>query len=120
MSQKIRVGLDIRDLRIAKTGSKTYLEEIYNQFKSDKYDCEFVFFDTSFPVYTGRYKLLKLIEHIRFIFWKQVILPIKTNLNKCDILFCTDYFVPYFTPGFKALPVFYDAFCFESSSHYNA
>lgn len=120
MSQKIRVGLDIRDLRIAKTGSRTYLEEIYNQFKSDKYDCEFVFFDTSFPVYTGRYKLLKLIEHIRFIYWKQIVLPIKANINKCDILFCTDYFVPYFTPGFKAIPVFYDAFFFEYSSHYNS
>jgi hypothetical protein len=61
MSKKIRVGLDIRDLRIAKTGSKTYLEEIYNQFKSGKYDCEFVFFDTSIPVYTGQFKLFKLI-----------------------------------------------------------
>ena len=61
-----------------------------------------------------------MIEHIRFIFWKQVILPIKANLNNCDILFCTDYFVPYFTPGFKAIPVFYDAFFFEYSSHYNA
>jgi len=120
MSKKIRVGLDIRDLRIAKTGSKTYLEEIYNQFKSDKYDCEFVFFDTSFPVYTGHYKLFKLIEHIRFIIWKQIMLPIKANFNKCDILFCTDYFVPYFTPGFKAIPVFYDAFFFEYSSHYNS
>lgn len=120
MSKKIRVGLDIRDLRIAKTGSKTYLEEIYNQFKSDNYDCEFVFFDTSFPVYTGRFKLLKLIEHIRFIIWKQLILPIRVILTKCDILFCTDYFVPYFTPGFKAIPVFYDAFFFEYSSHYNS
>jgi len=120
MSKKIKIGLDIRDLRIAKTGSKTYLEEIYNQFKSDKYDCEFVFFDTSFPVYTGPLKLLKLIEHIRFTIWKQIILPIKANLSKCDILFCTDYFVPYFTPGFKAIPVFYDAFFFEYSSHYNS
>ena len=120
MSNKIRIGLDIRDLRIAKTGSRTYLEEIYNQFKSDKYECEFVFFDTSFPVYTGHNKLLKLIEHIRFIIWKQIILPIKANLNNCNILFCTDYFVPYFTPGFKAIPVFYDAFFFEYSSHYNA
>ncbi len=120
MSQKIKVGLDIRDLRIAKTGSRTYLEEIYNQFKSDKYDCEFVYFDTSFPVYTGRYKAFKLIEHIRFFLWKQLILPVKARLNKCDILFCTDYFVPYFTPGFKAIPVFYDAFFYEYSSHYNS
>lgn len=120
MAKKIRIGLDIRDLRIAKTGAKTYLEEIYNQFKSDKYDCEFTFFDTSIPVYTGRYKFLKLIEHIRFIIWKQIILPIRANFNKCDILFCTDYFVPFFTPGFKGVPVFYDAFFFEYSSHYNA
>ncbi|MFA6945927.1 MAG: glycosyltransferase family 1 protein [Pedobacter sp.] len=120
MSQKIRVGLDIRDLRIAKTGSRTYLEEIYNQFKSNKYDCEFVYFDTSFPVYTGKYKVFKLIEHIRFFIWKQLILPVKTKLNKCDILFCTDYFVPYFTPGFKAIPVFYDAFFYEYSNHYNS
>ncbi|MBM3401569.1 MAG: glycosyltransferase family 4 protein [Bacteroidetes bacterium] len=119
MSEKIRIGLDIRDLRIAKTGSKTYLEEIYNQFKSKQYDCEFVFFDTSFPVYTGRYKLLKLTEHLRFFIWKQIMLPLKANLNRCDILFCTDYFVPYFTPGFKAIPVFYDAFFFEYASHYN-
>lgn len=120
MSKKIRVGLDIRDLRIAKTGSRTYLEEIYNQFKSNRYDCEFVYFDTSFPVYTGRYKAFKLIEHIRFFIWKQLILPVKARINKCDILFCTDYFVPYFTPGFKAIPVFYDAFFYEYSGHYNS
>lgn len=120
MSQKIRVGLDIRDLRIAKTGSRTYLEEIYNQFKSNQYDCEFVYFDTSIPVYTGRYKAFKLIEHIRFFIWKQLILLVRARLNKCDILFCTDYFVPYFTPGFKAIPVFYDTFFYEYPGHYNS
>jgi hypothetical protein len=82
MPEKLIVGLDIRDLRIAKTGSKTYLEEIYNQFKSNNYDCEFVYFDTSFPVYTGQFKILKLIEHLRFIIWKQLILPIKAKQNK--------------------------------------
>ena len=116
MSKKIKIGVDIRDLRIAKTGSKTYLEEIYHQFKSGKYDHEFVYFDTSFPVYQGRSKALKLIEHIRFIIWKQLILPIKARKNRCDILFCTDYFVPYFTPGFIAIPIFYDAFFYEYSN----
>src|SRR5690606_20379164 len=119
MSKKITVGVDIRDLRIAKTGSKTYLEEIYNQFKSNNYDCRFVFFDTSIPVYTGRYKIFKLIEHIRFLVWKQLILPIKAYRNNCDILFCTDYFLPYFTPGFKTAVVFYDSFFYEYSGHYN-
>lgn len=120
MSKKIRVGLDIRDLRIAKTGAKTYLEEIYNQFKSNKFDCEFVYFDTGIPVYIGRFTILKFIEHIRFIIWKQFTLPIKAKLSNCDILFCTDYFIPYFTTGFKAIPVFHDAFFFEYPNHYNS
>ena len=48
MPKKLKIGMDIRDLRIAKTGSKTYLEEIYHQFKSGNYDCDLVYFDTSF------------------------------------------------------------------------
>ncbi|MEJ7692337.1 glycosyltransferase family 1 protein [Daejeonella sp.] len=120
MPEKIIVGVDIRDLRIAKTGGKTYLEEISRQFKTRNYDCKFIFFDTSFPVYTGRYKFLKLIEHIRYFTWKQVILPIKAYINKCDILFCTDYFSPYFTPGFKTVVVFYDSFFYEYPAHYNS
>src|SRR5690606_18261199 len=99
MSKKLTVGVDIRDLRIAKTGSKTYLEEIYNQFNSNKYDCRFIFFDTSIPVYTGRYKFFKLIEHIRFLIWKQVILPVKASRNDWDIFYCTDYLCSYCSSG---------------------
>lgn len=120
MPEKIIVGVDIRDLRIAKTGSKTYLEEIYNQFKNNEYDCEFVFFDTAIPIYTGKLKIFKLVEHLRFFVWKQVVLPIKAYSNNCDVLFCTDYFLPYFSPGLKTFVVFYDTFFYEYSNHYNS
>lgn len=120
MPEKIIIGVDIRDLRIAKTGSKTYLEEIYKQFKSNQYDCEFIFFDTEIPIYTGKLKIFKLVEHIRFFLWKQLILPIKAYSNNCDILFCTDYFLPYFSPGLKSFVVFYDSFFYEYSNHYNS
>jgi glycosyltransferase involved in cell wall biosynthesis len=111
--KKIVVGIDVRDLRIAKTGAKTYLEEILTEFKYDNHGCEIKFLDAPFPVYSGRNKFLKLIEHIRFFFWKQVVLPIKAYLNNCDVLFCTDYFVPYIHLGFKPIPMFYDSFFFE-------
>lgn len=119
MAKKLTIGVDIRDLRIAKTGSKTYLEEIYFQLKNNDYECKFIYFDTIIPVYTGKYKIFKILEHIRFFFWKQLILPILAVFNKCDILFCTDYFVPYFSPGFKTIAVFYDAFFYEYPGHYN-
>ena len=120
MSKRLKVGLDIRDLRIAKTGSKTYLEEILKQFKTNALDCEFVYFDTFIPVYKGNVKAFKLIEHIRYFFWKQLILPLLAIVHGCDILFCTDYFLPWFSPGLKTVVVFYDSFFYEYTSHYNA
>jgi len=38
MPEKIVVGIDIRDLRVAKTGQKTTLEELNLQFRSMKQD----------------------------------------------------------------------------------
>ncbi len=119
MKDKLVVGIDIRDLRVAKTGAKTYLEEILREFKSDSHGYEFKFFDSSFPVYTGRNKVLKLIEHIRFFFWKQAVLPVTAYVNHCDILFCADYFVPYIHLGYQPIPVFHDAFFYEYPEQVN-
>ncbi len=113
MSKKLVIGIDVRDLRIAKTGAKTYLEEIVNEFKQDDHGCEIKFLDFPFPVYGGRNKFFKLIEHIRFFFWKQIALPVKAYINNCDVLFCTDYFVPFIHLGYKPIPMFYDAFFYE-------
>lgn len=119
-SQRLIVGVDIRDLKIAKTGTKTYLEELCIEFKELENDTtKFVFFDTSFNVYTGENKFKKLVEHFNYQLWKQVILPFKAMLNRCDILFCTDNYVPLLQLGFKTIPVIHDAFFFENPEHFN-
>lgn len=118
--KKIIVGFDIRDLQVAKTGQRTVIEEFYKQFKNNPDNrFSFVFFDTRLPVYTGKKKAFLLFEHIRYQWWKQVILPLKAWRHHCDILFCGDYFVPLFHPGFKTVEIFYDAFFFEYPEHYN-
>jgi glycosyltransferase involved in cell wall biosynthesis len=119
MKNKLVVGIDVRDLRIAKTGAKTYLEEILKEFKRDDHGCQIKFFDSVFPVYAGRNKVLKLLEHVRFFFWKQVLLPVKARLNNCDILFCADYFVPYIHWGYQPIPVFHDALFYEYPEQVN-
>ncbi len=119
MTKKIKVGIDIRDLRIARTGARTYLEELCLEFKKEDPDFIFVFIDTVIPVYTGRNRILKLTEQARFLLWKQLVLPVKAWLLKCDIVFCTDYFVPCWKPGFLTIPVFHDAFLWEYPDHYN-
>lgn len=119
--KKQKIGIDIRDLKIAKTGAHTYLSELCKAIKNSEQDLkfEYVFLDSRLPVYTGSSKIGKLWEQVNYIFWKQITLPIKALLNGCKLVFCTDYFVPYMHLGFTTVPVFHDAFIWEYPSHYN-
>lgn len=115
----IRVAIDIRDLKLATTGSLTYLEAVVHEFKKGRPGFEFLFFDTNYAPYLGSNKLLKIREHIRFFIWKQITLPWKAYKSNCDVVFCTDYFVPIVKLKFATIPVFHDAFFKEYPTHYN-
>ena len=119
--KKQKIGIDIRDLKIAKTGAHTYLSELCKAIKNSEQDLQFeyVFLDTRLPIYTGSSKIGKLWEQVNYIFWKQITLPIKAWLTGCSLVFCTDYFVPYMHLGFSTVSVFHDAFIWEYPSHYN-
>jgi glycosyltransferase involved in cell wall biosynthesis len=119
--KKQKIGIDIRDLKIAKTGAHTYLSELCKAIKNSEQDLQFeyVFLDTRLPIYTGSSKIGKLWEQVNYIFWKQITLPIKAWLTGCSLVFCTDYFVPYMHLGFTTVPVFHDAFIWEYPNHYN-
>jgi glycosyltransferase involved in cell wall biosynthesis len=119
--KKQKIGIDIRDLKIAKTGAHTYLSELCKAIKNSEQDLQFeyVFLDTRLPIYTGSSKIGKLWEQVNYIFWKQITLPIKAWLTGCSLVFCSDYFVPYIHLGFTTVSVFHDAFLWEYPSHYN-
>jgi len=122
MQQKKRIiGIDTRDLKIAKTGAHTYLSELCKTIQNKTADLQFeyVFLDTRLPIYTGTHKIGKLWEQLNYLIWKQITLPIKAWQKGCSLVFCTDYFVPYIHVGFTTVPVFHDAFIWEYPSHYN-
>lgn len=117
---KVKIGVDILDLKFAKTGQKTILEEYYKQFLQSKDpSVEFVYFNPSLPHFPRTSKLGIMGNHLVYHFWKQVLLPIKAIFQRVDIVFCADYFAPIITPGFKNVQVFYDAFFYEYPQHYN-
>jgi glycosyltransferase involved in cell wall biosynthesis len=119
MPKPLTIAVDVRDLRVAKTGTKTYLEELCKEFKKiNDPSIRFCFLDTTIPVYTGNAKALKLIAHFRYQLWKQLVLPLKAFINKADIVFCTDNFVPLVHLRYKTIPVFHDAFFFETPGNY--
>lgn len=119
MKKTISVGIDTRDLQIAATGTRTFLENICLELGEEKPGFRFYYFTSQRKAYTGNHTFLKLAEHFHYLLWKQLVLPWKAWRNKCDIVFCSDFFVPYFCPGFVTIPVFHDAFFWEYPSHYN-
>jgi glycosyltransferase involved in cell wall biosynthesis len=119
MHKQLIIGVDVRDLKVAKTGTRTYLVELCRQFdQMQSNTLRFEFLDTNLPVYTGNNKLLKWIEYLCYQTWKQIVLPLKAHGKHCDIVFCTDNFVPLVRLGYQTIPVFHDAFFFETPQDY--
>ncbi len=119
MPKPLTIAVDVRYLRVAKTGTRTYMEELCKQFeKMNTGELRFYFFDSSFPVYSGNIKAFKWIEHLRHQLWKQFTLPLKSFFKKSDIVFCADDCVPLIHLRYKTIPVIHDAFCFEMPQNY--
>ena len=119
VNSKIRVAIDIRDLQIAATGTRVFLENLLIEFQKNEDTFEFFYLKPSSAAYIGNNKLLKLVEQVSYFYWKQIQLPIKAYKLKSDIVFCSDFMVPYFKLGYKTIPVFHDAFFWEYPTHYN-
>ncbi|OYU55986.1 MAG: hypothetical protein CFE25_01710 [Chitinophagaceae bacterium BSSC1] len=117
---KVKVGIDILDLRFAKTGQKTILEEYYLQFlQNTDPSISFVFLDAALPQFSRSSKMGIILNHLIYQSWKQILLPYKSWRNKVDVLFCCDYFAPNIRLGFKNVQVFHDAFFYEYPTHYH-
>jgi len=121
MPATIKIALDCRDINIATTGTHTYLSELIAAFnKQHNNQVSFVFIKPFIGVMPGNNAFAKLIRHFQFIFYKQITLPLLTFINGASVLICTDYVAPVFTPGFKTIVVFHDAFFWEYPLHYSA
>lgn len=117
-NKSIVLGVDTRDLRIAQTGARTYLTELIKAWKALPH-VQLVLLDNELGVYRGNNKALKLLEHLRFFWWKQVQLPVLASRKGVTHLFCSDFFVPYFKNGLKTIAVLHDAFFWQSPEHYH-
>jgi glycosyltransferase involved in cell wall biosynthesis len=114
----MKVAIDIRDLQIAQTGAKTYLTQLILAWEKMP-EASICLIDSDTKAYTGKNSFLKILEHIRFQFWKQIRLPQKAKKQGCTHLFCGDFFVPYFKQGLKTVVVLHDAFFWQTPSNYN-
>lgn len=114
----MRIGIDTRDLLIARTGAKTYLEESIAAFQSMPGLEVVCLSPQQFSSGRKRNSFKKIADQGAFIRWKQFDLPRLAKQQGCDLLFCTDYTVPLYS-SIPAIPVFYDANFWINPTQYN-
>lgn len=113
----MRIGVDCRDLFLSKTGTKTVLEELLNSFRK-RSSIEIIEFKPRNMI-PAKTKIAKIAEHLRFIFWKEITLPLRAKISKVDVLICNDYVAPAITFGIRTLPIIHGVNFWLYKKHYN-
>ncbi len=87
--------------KTALSGLKTYIEELVSATKTYGSDEIEYFFSHDLKKITNNYffinskfRVIRWIFQIRYLIWKQIILPIKLLIAKVDIVICPDYVSP--------------------------
>lgn len=114
----MRIAIDVRDLQIAQTGTKTYLEELCRVFPLVAPQHEFLFLSPKWRVSLKTTIFHKVLKHIGFYWWKEIELPWIAWRKRCQIIFCTDYVVPL-VAHCPTIPVFHGANFWEIPQNYN-
>ena len=98
--------------KTALSGIKTYIEElVQGANKYGRKDVEYIFShdienlkNRQFFI-NSKYRLVRWAFQFRYLFWKQIILPIKLLFNSADVLICPDYVAPIFSPTRKIVVI---------------
>ena len=112
----MRIAIDFRDTLVARTGVLTWSEEMATALDSLPGVEVGRLMPTSVAASNGL--IGKARSHIRFLLWKQVVLPFLFLRGKYDVLICPDYVAPWLVAS-RSVPVFHDVSFWVHREHYN-
>ena len=110
--KKTKVYIDIFYYKTALSGIKTYIEELVQGInKYGRKDIEYIFShdieklkNRQFFI-NSKYRLVRWSFQMRYLVWKQIILPVKLLSNSADVLICPDYVAPIFSKTRKIVVI---------------
>ena len=122
--RKKRVYIDVFYYKTALSGLKTYIEELVTAAMINGSDeIEYIFshdinqiINNQFFI-NSRFKIIRWVFQLRYLVWKQIILPIKLLINKVDIVICPDYVAPIICSA-KKIVVIHDNLFWKYPKNY--
>jgi glycosyltransferase involved in cell wall biosynthesis len=112
----VRIGIDVSCLEVARTGVRTYVEELLAALGKDREHTVIPLRPASTSKAGG--KLSKTLRHFRHQSWMQFGLPNALRRAGCEVLLGPEYEVPLRTPC-PRVPVFHDAAFWANPTQYN-
>jgi len=122
--RKTKVYIDIFYYKTALSGIKTYIEELVQGLnKFGRRDIEYIFShdienlkNNQFFI-NSKFSFIRWIFQFRYLFWKQILLPINLFFRKVDLVICPDYVAPFFSPC-KKIVVIHDNLFWKYPQNY--
>ena len=110
--KKTKVFIDIFYYKTALSGLKTYIEELLCAVKEHGSDeIEYVIShdiskmaNKQFFI-NSKFRLVRWVFQFRYLFWKQLILPVLLNKKKIDYVICPDYVAPILCKSKKIIVI---------------
>ena len=122
--KKTKVYIDVFYYKTALSGIKTYIEELVKGFnKFGRKDVEYIFshdiekLQNKRFFINSRFRLIRWFFQLRYLIWKQIILPVKLLFSSADVLICPDYVAPIFLPT-KKIVVIHDNLFWKYPNNY--
>ena len=122
--KKTKVFIDIFYYKTALSGLKTYIEELVKAVNSyGDEEIEYIFSHDIENVVNNqlfvnsKFRIIRWIFQLRYLVWKQIILPVKLLINKVDIVICPDYVAPVFCYS-KKIVVIHDNLFWKYPKNY--
>ena len=122
--KKTKVYIDVFYYKTALSGIKTYIEELVQGLnKYGSKDVEYIFshnikkLENKKFFINSKFRLIRWFFQLRYLCWKQLVLPLKLIYNKSDILICPDYVAPVFT-SCKKIVVIHDNLFWKYPENY--
>ncbi len=123
--RKRRVYIDVFYYNAALSGLKTYIEELVSAAKSHgNLEIEYIFsqdikkIKNSQVFINSKFRIIRWLFQLRYLAWKQIILPFKLLIAKVDIVICPDYVAPIICHS-KKIVVIHDNLFWKYPKNYS-
>ena len=120
---KEKIILDIQYLLMAKTGIRTYIQELLAATElSKKY--EYVLYPKLVHIEKNNFfkkhtKWRHLFFHLHTLFWKQLVIPLLILWHRPKAAIFPDFHAPFWNLPCEKIIVFHDVFFWENPHNYN-